>query len=215
MKKKILMVLLVLIFLYCIGGIIYSVFISRDNKLEDEKSVLDISGFNYKIDENNVSSIYATEFKKLKENLESNEINYTEYVESIAKLYIIDLYSLKDKINKYDVSASQYINIDTQENFKLKVSETLYKYIEDNSNKDRKQVLPRVSGVIIKNIENTNFIINDLEHEAYNINIEWNYEEDLGYDTSAILTLIKCEKEIFVAEEKRVDINLEIENKKS
>ena len=35
MKKKILVVLLVLIFLYCIGGVIYSIVVSQNNTNEN------------------------------------------------------------------------------------------------------------------------------------------------------------------------------------
>lgn len=204
MKKKVLIILLVLIFLYCIGGVIYSLFINTDVKEEEEK-IITISNFDYEINEKNVGSLYINEFKKLKNNLESDEINYKDYVDSISKLYIIDLYSLNDKINKYDVTSVQYVNNESQENFKLKVSETIYKYIEDNSNNDRKQELASVVEVIIKNVENTNYLIGEKEYEAYNVTLEWLYEKDLGYDTNAILTLIKDENVISVVSEKRIE----------
>jgi len=204
MKKKVLIIFLVLIFLYCIGGVIYSLFINTDVK-EEEKKIITINNFDYEINEKNVGSLYINEFKKMKDNLESAEINYKDYVDSISKLYIIDLYSLNDKINKYDVTSVQYVNKESQENFKLKVSETIYKYIEDNSNNDRKQELASVVEVIIKNVENTNYLIGEKEYEAYNVTLEWLYEKDLGYDTNAILTLIKDENVISVVSEKRIE----------
>jgi len=204
MKKKVLIIFLVLIFLYCIGGVIYSLFINTEVK-EEEKKIITINNFDYEINEKNVGSLYINEFKKMKDNLESAEINYKDYVDSISKLYIIDLYSLNDKINKYDVTSVQYVNKESQENFKLKVSETIYKYIEDNSNNDRKQELASVVEVIIKNVENTNYLIGEKEYEAYNVTLEWLYEKDLGYDTNAILTLIKDENVISVVSEKRIE----------
>lgn len=209
MRKKLLITILILIFLYCIGGIIYSVFIKTNNSEIIDKKIIEIRDFEYKIDENLVSSLYINEFKQLKDNLESAEINYDKYIESISKLYIIDLYTLKDKLNKYDVTSSQYVFGEVQDNFKLKVNETLYKYIEDNSDNKRDQELPLVSEVIIKNVENTTYLINDVEFEAYNVNIEWLYEKDFGYDTSAILTLIKKDNVISVVEEKRIEVTLE------
>ena len=64
--------------------------------------------------------------------------------------------------------------------------------------------------VIIKNFENTNYLIGEKEYEAYNVTLEWLYEKDLGYDTNAILTLIKDENVISVVSEKRIEDNEEV-----
>ena len=205
MKKKILVVLLVLIFLYCIGGVIYSVFVSQNNANEKSLSkIVEINNFEYKIDEKRESSLYKKEFNLLKSNLESNSINIEEYIQSIAKLYIIDLYSLSTKNNKYDVTTSQYVKESIRENFKLKVSETIYKYIEDKNTDNREQELPLVSEVFIKSKENNVYLLDNTEYESYIVNIEWLYNKDLGYDTSATLTLIKEGSIVSVVEEKRI-----------
>jgi len=207
MKKKILVILLCLIFLYCIGGVVYSVLVKQNESTEENNdTLLTINNYDYSLSEEKVGSLYKNEFKTLKNNLESDEINIDEYVKSIAKLYIIDLYSLKDKTNKYDVTASQYVKEESKENFKLKVSETIYKYIKDNSDNKRNQELPRVSEVFVKDIENTTYLIDNTEYEAYKVNVEWLYEKDLGYDTSANLILINIDNEISVVEETRVEI---------
>ena len=206
MRKKVLITVLILIFLYCMGGVVYSLFVTSNNTNEIEKKILDINNYDYKVDENLISDLYASEFKKLKINLETNDIDYNEYIESISKLYIIDLYSLKDKLNKYNVTSAQYVYSDSQENYKFKVNETLYKYIEDNSDNNRKQELPRVVEVIVKSVENTTYLIGNTEYESYNVNVEWLYEKDLGYDTNAVLTLIRKNNVVSVVEEKRIDL---------
>ena len=214
MKKKILVVLLVLIFLYCIGGVIYSVLISqKDNTDKTTNVLIKIDGYDYFIDEKRESSLYINEFKNLKENLESDEINIDDYIKCIAKLYIIDLYSLNSKNNKYDVTSTQYVNEQIRDNFKLKVSETIYKYIEDNSDNLRKQELPQVSEVVIKNVETVYYLLNDVEISAYKVNVEWLYEKDLGYDTSANLILINDNNMVSVLEESRVeDVELSLQD---
>lgn len=214
MKKKILIVLLVLIFLYCIGGVIYSVLIDqKDNTVKVTTSLIKIDGYDYFIDEERESSLYINEFKTLKGNLENTNVNIDEYVKSIAKLYIIDLYSLNSKNNKYDVTATQYVNEEISDNFKLKVSETIYKYIEDNSDNLRKQELPQVSEVVIKNVETVSYLLNDVEISAYKVNVEWLYEKDLGYDTSANLILINDNDIVSVLEESRVeDVELSLQD---
>lgn len=201
--KKVLVVLLILIFVYCIGGVIYSLNIKDNKKQED--TILSINGYEYKI-KNSVNDLYKNEFNKLKTNLESDNVNIDEYIKSIAKLYIIDLYSLNDKINKYDVSTAQYVKETSRENFKLKVSETIYKYIEDKSDGERSQDLPIVTEVFVDNVNETTYKINELDYKAYQVLISWIYDKDLGYPMSADLTLIEENNIISVVSEKRIEV---------
>jgi len=201
--KKVLVVLLILIFVYCIGGVIYSLNIKDDKKQED--TILSINGYEYKI-KNSVNDLYKNEFNKLKTNLESDNVNLNEYIKSIAKLYIIDLYSLNDKINKYDVSAAQYVIDTSRENFKLKVSETIYKYIEDKSDGERSQDLPIVTEIFVDNVNETTYKINELDYKGYQVLISWKYDKDLGYPMSADLTLIEENNIISVVSEKRIEV---------
>ena len=201
--KKVLVVLLILIFVYCIGGVIYSLNIKDNKKQED--TILSINGYEYKI-KNSVNDLYKNEFNKLKTNLESDNVNIDEYIKSIAKLYIIDLYSLNDKINKYDVSAAQYVIDTSRENFKLKVSETIYKYIEDKSDGERSQDLPIVTEIFVDNVNETTYKINELDYKGYQVLISWKYDKDLGYPMSADLTLIEENNIISVVSEKRIEV---------
>ena len=178
-------------------------------KPEDNKSIeniLKINNYHYQINQSEVNSLYKREFKNLKANLENSDIDYDEYVKSVAKLYIIDLYSLTDKQNKYDVTSSQYVYEPNQENFKLKVSETLYKYIKDNTNNDRDQELPKVSEIFINDVVSSSYVIDNNEYDAYIINISWVYGKDLGYDTTAKLTLVNINDLVSVVEENRMDV---------
>ena len=205
MKKKILVILLVLIFMYCIGGVIYSIVVSQKDDEEVTLNILSINNYNYKIDVDKETDIYKHEFNFLKNNLESEEIDFKDYASSIAKLYVIDLYTLNTKTNKYDITSNQYVYNSASENYNLKVSETLYKYIEDNTD-GRNQELPVVSEVIINNIEESKYIIGSKEYQSYIIDIDWLYEKDLGYDTEALITLINDNNIIsVVAQSKKVE----------
>lgn len=210
MKRKILIVILCLIFLYCIGGVVYSVLIKQvDEKESVKSSLVSVDNYEYKIDSDVVSSLYKKEFDILKANLESEEINFDEYVKSLAKLYVIDLYSLNSKNNKYDVTASQYVFSNGKENFKLKVSESIYKYIEDNGNGngngngDRKQELPCVSEIFVNSVNESSYMIGDILYDAYLVDISWLYEKDMGYETNCLLTLIKDNNVVSVVEESK------------
>lgn len=206
MKKKILIILLSLIFIYCIGGVIYSVVVrqSTSNKDKENENIITINNYDYTLNADNVTSLYKKEFNSLKNNLESSEVDYNNYVTSIAKLYIIDLYTLSIKSNKYDITSSQYVYSLGRENFKLKVSETLYKFIEDNTD-GRKQEFPEVSEVIIDSVEDATYTIEATNFVAYNVKVHWLYKKDLEYDEDAILTLIRDNNIISVVEENRVE----------
>ena len=205
MKKKILVILLVLIFLYCIGGVIYSIVIKQIDKKNEHVNIITINNYDYKLNADKETSLYKKEFNLLKNNLESDQINFKEYATSIAKLYIIDLYTLSTKANKYDITSNQYIWSTGRDNYTLKVSETLYKYIEDNTLGKRSQELPKVSEVIIKNIEESTYLIGSNEYPSYVITIEWLYEKDFGYDVNAVITLINDNDIISVVEENKMN----------
>ena len=210
MKRKILVILLILVFLYCIGGVIYSIFVRQiphDKPVNNEEHIVKIEGFNYTMNETKANKVFKSNFNELKTNLESDNIDYEKYALSLSKLFIIDFYTLNNKTNKYDIGGTQYIYEDAVENFKLKASETLYKYIEDNTEEKGSEKLPLVSEVFANILEETTYKIDKEEYPAYKIKVEWLYEKDLGYDTSAELILIRHDKYISIVEENRVGNN--------
>ena len=202
MKKKIIAIIIcTILFIYFIGGIIYN-FIDRKEKIIHENKIGDtIKDYNYILYENDLE-IYEKEFKNLKKILESEEIDFKEYAISISKLFLIDLYTLDNKNNKYDVGGTEFIYPDALENYKLNVEDTLYKYMIDNSDDDRTQELPIVKNVELVNIEETKFTINEIEYEAYKINLTIEYIKDLEYDKEVQLTIIKNDKYLYIVEKK-------------
>ena len=206
MKKKILVVLLILVFLYCIGGVAYSIFVRQHNnkkKINRDNDIVKIDGYDYEMLKSKSTEIYKDNFMELKDNLESGEIDFKKYASSVAKLYIIDFYTLSNKVNKYDVGSVQYVYLDAQENFRLKASETLYKYVIDNTNNDRDQKLPEVSEIMIEKLEEGTFAIDSDTYDSYIIDLNWIYKEEMGYETNARLTLVKRDNVISVVEESR------------
>ena len=200
-NKKIALVICVILFIYFVGGIVYS-FIDKSSDKENKKvdNGITIKGYDYILYEND-PKIYADEFNKLKKNLESEKIDYNEYAKSISKMFVIDLYSLKLKTNMYDVGGTDFIYPSAIDNYKLNVQNTLYKYMKDNTDGKRKQELPEVKKVDIKeDIENTTYTIGEKEYEAYKINVDIEYVKDLEYDKKAELILIKDDKYIHIVE---------------
>lgn len=199
MKKKVILFLCILIFVYAAGGTIY--YIATREKKGDKPIVTNkdtIKGYDYTL-KSNATKLYEDEFKALKANLEG-DINYDEYAVSVAKLFVIDLYTINNKINKYDTGGASFVYPDGRDNYKLNVQDTIYKYVEDNTNGKRTQNLPEVSSVIVKDSKKDTYKIGDNSFEAYKINLEWSYVQDLGYDKTGEIILIKKDKNIYVVE---------------
>lgn len=199
MKKKVILFLCILIFVYAVGGTIY--YIATREKKDDKPIVTNkdtIKGYDYTL-KSNATKLYEDEFKALKANLEG-DINYDEYAVSVAKLFVIDLYTINNKINKYDTGGASFVYPDGRDNYKLNVQDTIYKYVEDNTNGKRTQNLPEVSSVIVKDSKKDTYKIGNNSFEAYKINLEWSYVQDLGYDKTGEIILIKKDKNIYVVE---------------
>lgn len=190
-KKKIVFFFIFLILLLS-AGLYYFIYIHKS----DNEVVEKIEKYNYTL-ESDDTKLTNNIFAKLKETLSAKEIDYEAYAKEISKLFIVDLYTMNNKLNKYDVGGTKYIYPASIDNFKLKVQETLYKYLEDIEN--RKQELPEVNSIEIVNINNTNFKYQEIEYEGYEIKLSWTYKKDLDYDNEGIVTIIKENDTLYVA----------------
>lgn len=199
MKKKIILVVLILILLYSVGGVFYNVYYKENNNKINITKVDSIKNYTYTL-KSNSTELQKSEFKVLKNNLESKDIDYQEYAKSISKLFIIDLYTITNKINKYDVGGISYIYPDSILNYKENVEDTIYKYVEDNTSKDRMQELPEVNSINVESISDIKYKIDSTEYGAYKLKLKWTYVKDLGYDTESDIIVIKKDKYLYIAE---------------
>jgi hypothetical protein len=159
----------------------------------------EIESWGYKL-EANATELIRREFANLKQILTAEEIDEAKYAEVIARLFIADLYTLTNKINKYDVSAAQFVWPDGVDNFKLNVHDTLYRFLEDNTNRRRTQALPEVSQFESVESEEITFEIDDEEFLGFKVTLSWSFVVDMGYDTSGEVILVKEGKHFFVVE---------------
>ena len=186
-----------MILIYSVGGIYYIEYVYKDNNEPVVKNLVEIEGYPYSL-KSNASKLYKDEFNILKDNLENN-YNEEEYIKSISKLYIIDLYSLKNKLNKYDINVD-FIYPDIVSNYRLNIENTLYKYLENNSDGNRNQELPVVSNVIIDEILDEKYSLNKENVPCKKVKVTIEYENDLGYDKSGTITLVKQDKYYYIVE---------------
>lgn len=195
--KKFILIILVMVLIYSVGGIYYIKFVYKDNNDPVVKKLAEIGGYPYTL-KSNTSTLYKDEFNILKDNLENN-YNEDDYIKSISKLYIIDLYSLNNKLNKYDINVD-FIYPDIVSNYRLNIENTLYKYLEDNSDGNRNQELPVVSNVVIDEILDEKYSLNKENVPCKKVKVTIEYENDLGYDKSGTITLVKQDKYYYIVE---------------
>lgn len=197
-KKKIGLVILVLILIYSIGGIYYNL-TNRDTKKNDVKQIDSVDKYNYVL-KSNATPLQKTLFNELKGVLKADSVNDDDYAKVIAKMFVTDLYTLTNKVNKYDVGGTDLVLEKGRENFKLNVEDTLYKYLEDNSDGNRNQILPEIIEVNADEITDVKYKIDETEYDAKKVVLTFEYKEDLGYDDKATVILIKIDNYYYVVE---------------
>ena len=87
----------------------------------------------------------------------------------------------------------------------MKVKDTLYKYIEDDTYGKRSQKLPKVSSISSSEIEKTTVKLENKNYEGYKVPVTWEYVEDMDYDTSATITLIKIDEKLYITNQSASD----------
>lgn len=203
-KRVVLFTVVIVLVVSLIG--VCSFFVLKEKEGEKDKettktNTTEIAGFGITVDDLD-SEYYRVEFEKLKANLESESVNYDEYAESVARLFVIDLYTIKTKINKYDIGGLEVVLPESRDNFVTNVTDTIYKYVEDNTRGKRTQSLPVVTEVKITNTKRSEFKVDSLKtkYPAYVFDIDIFYSDDLGYDTKAEVTVVNRDNFMYVVE---------------
>ncbi len=199
-QRKILIIIFIVLILLVGGFICYRYLKNKSGKLPEinKVEVLDtIKNYNYVLEDRD-TEIYKENFLELKKVLESEVIDYNSYAHLLAKLFVIDLYTINNKINKYDVGALDFIYEQEKEKFSNKAMDSIYKLIEDNSDKKRKQLLPEVNKVEITHEEESIYEKSGINMNAYKIDLKIDYVKDLGYDENVSLYLVQENTKIYV-----------------
>ena len=194
-KRTILLFILIGVLLFgFLGFKVYNDFF-KDNS--NAKKIDSLELYGYSLTKND-SELFKTEFEALRTTLNKEPINYEEYAKSISKLFIIDLYTINNKLGSTDIGGTEFIYPDLVTNFTENMGSSLYKNVETNIYGDRTQKLPEVSEVTVDSIEETTYAYKDVDYEGYSVKLTWNYVEDLGYQNTINLTLIKSNSKLFI-----------------
>lgn len=181
--------ILLIIILFLLAALVlygYGYLMRNKNEVVNSTKVYDsIEKYGYTLNDN-ATEYYKKEFDALK-----NIDNDKDVATQVAKLFVIDLYSINYKINKYEVTSMQYFYSDKRDMHRQKVLDTIYRYVEDNSYDDRKQELPEVKEVIVKEEKEDTYKMGEDKKDSYVVTLGITYVKDLGYDKLAEVTLVK------------------------
>lgn len=162
----------------------------------------DIQGYDYEL--NDIDGQLVNDmFYELDEVLKEEEIDEEKYVELISKMFIIKFFTLENKLSNSDIGGVEFVDPLIKENFILKATNTLYKYIEVDIFGERTQQLPVVSSVEILSIENEKISYDEdryYDNDGFVVEVTWEYEEDLGYQTNATLKFVHNDHKIDLVE---------------
>ena len=173
---------------------VLKIFFNKDEELKKEANVSNvisnITDYGYTLDDRDTDYMKDT-FHELEDILSASEVDYHLYADTLAKLFVIDFYTLDNKINKYDVGSLEYILSSKKGMFRNKAVDTIYKDVLDNTYRNRIQDLPEIINVNVLEVVDTNFLLNEEEVEAICVTMNYEYKEDLGYDTEGTLYLVQ------------------------
>lgn len=196
--KKILTILLIIIIILLVMFGVYYCFFKKDDT--GVKVIKEIKQYGYTLDDNE-TDLYNEYFDELLNILSEEDVDNEAYAKTISKLFIIDFYTLDNKLSKNDIGGVQFIREDIRDNFIDKARGTFYRYLEVKSDL-RNQDLPVVSSIDNTEVEMTSFTYKDktMDDEAYQVTINWTYENDFDYQRRAIITLVKDGNKLSIIE---------------
>lgn len=203
-KRVVLFTIVIVIVVALIGVTSFFVLREKEDTRENETvktNTQEIVGYGITVDDLD-SEYYRVEFEKLKANLESENVDYDEYALSVARLFLIDLYTIKTKINKYDIGGVEEVIPEARDNYVTNITDTIYKYVEDNTNGKRTQSLPVVTDLKLNQSKKGEFKFknDNTKLPSYVFEFDIVYSSDLGYDTKAEVTVVNRDNFMYVVE---------------
>lgn len=188
-------IILFIILFFCIKNI-YDTLKSNG----EVKTLSIIEEYGYTLNEND-SPYFKELFSKLKECLEEENIDEEKYATLVSQLFITDFYSLEYAISKSDVGGVQFIYIDGKDKFINKAKDTVYASVESNIYGKRKQELPNIKEVKLKDINQDLYKgKQEMDENAYFVDLEIIYDVDLDYPNEVSLILIHKDNKLQIAE---------------
>ena len=192
--------IVVLLLITLILGVV--IFFRTRPKLVVVSVVSEIEDYSYYM-KSNATDVYEKYYDELEKELKKDKVDEDNYAKLIAKLFVIDFYTLNNKITNRDIGGEQFIHSSLKSSFLEKSATTIYKYVKNDLYGDRKQELPEVKEVEIKDFKKTKYSNKDYKDDnGYEILINIEYKKDLKYPKEMILSIIHDEKKLVIVEVK-------------
>ena len=203
LKKKVKRIL-ILILIILVGILIVLACTHKSGKTSQKevKVLHKIEKYGYSLKDNKTKE-YQKMYKELTKILDQEEVVEEDYVKKVSEMFIYDFYTLKDKKAQTDVGGVDFVYQPILENFLQNAQDTYYKYVENNIYDNRKQQLPEVEKIEIKNVEQKSFKYGDqTDEKAYFVTAEWTYTESKfsSYQKTATLVWIHEEPKLSLVE---------------
>lgn len=161
----------------------------------EEISRIDYYGYSLS---NSDTKLYKDTYKELDEVLGEEVIDYKSYASLLSKLFIIDVFTLDNKLASTDIGGLEFVHDDFDDNFRENMGATLYNHVLSNIDGNRTQKLPIVKSVNVNSVFETKYEYKDKQYDAYLVKCNFDYEEDLGYQTVITLTIINDNNILYV-----------------
>lgn len=189
LKRLIIVILVIIVVIF--GIIVVKDKLFGKKEVQEQAKVVDkLDKYGYELNDNE-TKYYNDLFKKLKEELNKDKVNEEEYAKLISQLFLADYFNLDNKISKNDVGGVQFVYKDYQTNFIKKSTDEVYKYVESDIYKNRKQKLPSITNVEVLDISQDSFdYLEKTDENAYTVELKISYKEDMGYQQNVTLVLI-------------------------
>ena len=197
-KEKIVTICFIVAFLILIIPVIVKFCIDLKSVTSDRKEEISrIDFYGYSLSKSD-TKITKDVYKELDSVLSADVVDYDMYATLISKLFLIDLFNLDNKLSSTDIGGTMYLHSGIIDNFRENMGATLYNHVKSNIDGKRTQKLPIVKDVIVNNVTPIKYKYNDVEYDGYTTSCNIVYEEDLGYQSSVDLTLIKDDKILYI-----------------
>ncbi|MEG2457336.1 MAG: hypothetical protein RSB41_00340 [Bacilli bacterium] len=201
-KKKILIVSLIVLeigLLSVLGFKIYQDLFKKDKEQVKKENLDTLKLYGYTLDDKDTDT-YKKYFKELKIILSREEQKEEEYAKVLTQLFVTDFFTLSNKLASTDIGSLEFIHPSIVDNFKLNAGDTIYHSVKSNLYDDRIQELPTVKNVLITDLKKGKYEYNKKTYDSYIITSSWEYDKDLGYQTSGTFTLIKDNNKLNIVE---------------
>lgn len=199
MFKKTKIILISLMAVIAIIMLIYFLFNFIIKDKEEIVLVDEIVEYEYTC-KSNATTLFKQKFTDLSNALDDEVVDYDLYSRLLVQLFVIDFYTLDNKSNKNDVGGIQFIYPSINDNFILNATDTIYKYIKSDFFGKRDQDLPIVKDIEITEVNEIEYSYDNKTVDAYKLNAEWSYKEELGYETSGVFIVVREENKLYIIE---------------